>query len=189
MPRKKTPVATFVKMVGKRKRPVTARKNPDEGGTESKGLTGWVPTSLPLMDIGAGLSSYAGTNLVSRVGGNLISRKWAWGRHTPPIIAIVSFLGLLYAAEKSKRLKPYQVSILVGAGIAVIQAILRTWLPGIAWLAGTQPTGQLAASPSSPPQLTKGGSGVAPEDLEDDEADLGSFLDEDADLKTGIFSA
>lgn len=108
------------------------RKNPDTGKLV-------LPDLGPVYDIGAGLGTYAGTMILTRAVTNIGALKAPskFWRHAPPIISAILMATAWLVSSKWKAAKKYQTAILVGSGVALAHAFVRTWLPRLAWLVGS----------------------------------------------------
>lgn len=101
-----------------RKNPSTALANPPVG----QDLTHLV---LP------GFAAYAATRFFSRIIYSLVQKRWPrFGKHAGALAAATSFGGMWFFAHKVKRVAPYHDGILIGSGVAALQTIARTYLPG-----------------------------------------------------------
>lgn len=115
----------------------------------------------------AGAGAYAGSRVVSRIAHALVNSKWPqYAKHADPIASAASLAGVWIATSKVRKLEPYKVPAMIGAVIALIQSVLTTWMPGLAYQLGilpaSAPMGQLSGAPQG--QSGTGGEGEGEEE-------------------------
>ena len=174
--------ASIVKLVANR------REGKPKG---SKGLA-FIP-DLPIDEVVAGVGGYGATRLGARLANLPIQKRWPRvARHAPPALAAVGFFIILWLTGKlPKKYEKYIMPILVGSGIAVVHEAIRALTPGLGWLVGFDQPPILAPTV---PQLALRSPQLAVEPIDEDsyyreDPDVSQDTnDEDADLKTGIFT-
>lgn len=109
------------------KRPIARapRANPGPQGELMATLTPVLPA----------VASYAGARLIGRILRLVVGARIAQGRyakHFGPLGNAAAFGAAYFAGKKVARARPYQTEMLIGAGIALVQSLLETYLPGMA---------------------------------------------------------
>jgi len=107
-----------------RDRPV--RDNPGRAGGDL------MHTLTPILPAAA---SYIGARLIGRILRMIIGARIAGGKfekHFGPLGNLAAFGGAYYAGKKVASARKYQNEMLIGAGIALIQSLIETYLPGMA---------------------------------------------------------
>lgn len=178
--KKKSLVSSFIKQVkGKRK------KNPEgETALISNEATQVLET----------IAAMGGGYVIARATGRLVRNqtmaRWPKLSKHLAILGSMAALGLLaLATTRWGRLRKYHMSVW-GAGIGVLQGVIQTYLPGLSWLIDATPVVSIASGSS-------GTGDYEPDDMvylpaasasqnDDEVASVGD--EEDADLRTGIFS-
>jgi len=99
-----------------------------------------------------GLGSYAATRLTGRLLRAFLEKRLPKvAPHLGPVGNLGAFVALWFAAHKVRRLQRYHTPIVVGAGIALVQAIIQTYLPRLGLLLDAAPVQTVAT-----PQATSG---------------------------------
>lgn len=99
------------------------------------------------------VASYAGARLIGRILRMIIGARIAGGKyekHFGPLGNLAAFGAAYVAGKKVASARRYQTELLIGAGIALFQSVLETYLPGMSHLIDAgQP--QLTAQPGFGP--------------------------------------
>lgn len=139
---KKNAVVSAIKTIKKTaaKRPVARRSNPGNAmlADATKALSPILPAA----------ASYVGARLVGRILRMTVGQKIAGGRlqkHFGPLGNLCALLSAYYGSKKINAIRPYQQELIIGAGIALFQSILETYIPALSHFADAQP--QLTAAP------------------------------------------
>ena len=135
MTSKRRSLSKFTSGVSKR------RKNPNgngEGGSSSGGSKSgiWDETVAIATDLVLpGVAAYAGTRIAGRIGHAIGRRKSATAaKHMVPLSSLAMAISAIILAGKWDKLERYRTGIMVGSGIAAIQAILQAYVPMWAWV-------------------------------------------------------
>lgn len=166
------------------------RSNPD-GPAD---LVGEGPTSNPppMQDlvefILPGFAGYAVTKGMARIVQTQLSKKYPnGGKHIAAGATIAAFAAAWLLLHRIKRLQKYHTPAVVGAGIASLQTLVKTYLPKFGWAVTDLPTADTMPNGGSqllqdiaPKTLFPGG----PEIVDDDEdlTDASSASLDDMDL-------
>ena len=205
--RSRTKLGRFTRSIVKQ----GAKKANPAASAALKGFWKDLTDGLPIMDLGVGVGSYAATRCVTRIVQLKVQQFAAvrpWLRHTPPLVALLELLLTIYVTGKWKRAQPYRFAAGLGATLNLLQTTVETWMPRAGVLVGLYaPPPQPQLPTRSPPTRqasgddedyyddtgsdvsTLQGTGDAPDGtgVAEDVADLSG--DEDADLRTGVFSS
>lgn len=133
-----------------KRRATTARRNPaqDEEIPEI--------TSVEEMgvQVGTAFVGYGSTRLLARILYTALRTKYPklapWGGTGSTAIV---FLLVWLVGSRSEKLRKYHAALTVGAGIALLQNMIRTWVPKLGWMIGDYQ--QDAATPKALPSATK----------------------------------
>jgi hypothetical protein len=78
---------------------------------------------------------FAATRFGTRVAATQVAKRWPkLGKHAGVIASVGAFLSAWYLANRVKALAPYQMPLVVGAGIATGQTIIQTYIPRLGWV-------------------------------------------------------
>ena len=154
MPRKKKPsrLSLFKKNPATRK---ARRKNPDDAPAPRTYARRNPPLKTDLVQfLGPAVGAYAVTRFTGR-GLHLFGSRWpAFQKHLRPLGNLLAFAAAWLASHKWKRLEKYHTPIVVGSGLALIQSLVQTYLPGLAWLLDAEPARAVLAFPATAPSPT-----------------------------------
>jgi hypothetical protein len=126
MPRKRGAKRPISMPIASRKR----RRNPESA-------LGSVTSSKLWADIGGngllhGIGGYGGTRLTGRIVRNIIAKKWPnLAKHGGVIGNLIAAVAIYFAVKNWRKIRD---EAMLGSAIAVVQSILQTYLPGLAWL-------------------------------------------------------
>lgn len=140
MPKKNKVVSaikTIHKVSTRAKRPVR-RKNPGGGGGSSLAAD----AQRTLMPILPAAASYATARLVGRIIRMTVGAKVAGGRferHFGPLGNLTALLAAYYSSKKVNAMRQYQQEMILGAGIALFQSLLETYIPALGHLIDVGP--------------------------------------------------
>jgi hypothetical protein len=115
------------KKARRRRRSVTTyRKNPSSNP----------PMFMDLVEfIGPGFAAFAATRMATRVTALQIAKRWPkMAPHAGVAASGASFLAAWLLAHKVKFLERFHTPIVVGAGIALLQTAVQTWIPRLGWM-------------------------------------------------------
>lgn len=145
MPRKKKPsgLHLFKKTVAARK--PRRRKNPETAvpvRSATRRSNPPITTDL-VQSIVPAVGSYAATRLTGRIMRNFVGGRFpTWQKHFGPLGNVLAFIASWVLSHKWRRLERYHTPIVVGSGIALVQSLVQTYLPGLAHLIDAEPAGQ-----------------------------------------------
>lgn len=124
------------------------------------------------MFVGVGFAGFAAGRFVTRaVSLQVAKRSEKWAKHAGVAGGLVTFLAATFLARRWKVTEKYQTELQVGAGMALAQTIVQTYLPQLGWIvsdcnpqlpSATAATAEQSAAAS--PQST----GFLPDDEDDD---------------------
>lgn len=111
------------------------------------------------MFIGPGFGGYAVSRVASRVVANYASKlKPSLGKHIGAAASVSALVAAWFLADRWKPLAKYHTPIVVGAGIATLQTLIQTYLPGIGrFLDGPAAQPLMLPSPAATGALTNDG--------------------------------
>lgn len=138
---KKSPVSkvlAFHKFIKTRK----AKKVQQNPRDDDDGIGGLL--SETYATVAPGVAGYVVTKALPHILYKLLRRKtgtsfWAQeGTHKvlAGISSLVVLLGLYVTASKVKRLRAAKTALLIGSAVAIVDFVVRNYLPGMAWLVG-----------------------------------------------------
>ncbi len=111
------------------------RKNPSLTSNVSDFVSSSEVGQDIIHSIGPGVGSYAAIRLAGRLARATVGQKFpAYSKHIGAGGSLMAFLASYYAIKKVRALKRYEMPILVGGGVALIQTLIQLYLPGLAWL-------------------------------------------------------
>lgn len=128
------------KNAAKPKRP-SRRRNASGALAALGGSASAVLSSVPMAgDLLPGLGGYAATRMVGRLVRNVLGGRWPrFFRHYGPLGNLIALLAIWAVMEKWSKARKYKDPAVLGAGIAFVQTLLQTYLPGLSWLFDAQP--------------------------------------------------
>lgn len=119
----KSKVAKFKK---RRKAARSAKKNPAKGEITELGTR-----------VGAGFAGYTLARLVSRVAYAQAIKKFPnHASHAAVVASVASTAAAYYGTSKWDKIADYHDEITIGAGIALFQQVVQTYLPQYSWIVG-----------------------------------------------------
>lgn len=96
--------------------------------------------------------AYGATKLLARIVGVLVSRRFPRaGRHLAAISSVAAFGAAWFGAHRWKRLQPYHWPIVIGSGVAALQAVAQTYVPKYGWILSDWTPADQAALPAAAP--------------------------------------
>jgi hypothetical protein len=137
-------IVTAVKAINKHtraKRPITRAPRSNPGNA-------FLDTVMPVLPA---VASYAGARIIGRIFRMVIGQKIAAGayaKHFGPLGNLLAFGGAYIAGQKVASARRYQTEMLIGAGIALFQSLLETYMPGMSYIVDSSP--QLTAPTPAP---------------------------------------
>lgn len=126
-----------------------ARRNPEsETGTPSRRLKKVVVDTA--YDAGAAFAAYAATRVVGRLAYGQAAKRWPGAsRHVAVLASVASVAGAHYLAEFWDDAAKYEDALMMGAGVAAVQAVVQTYVPQYAYiLADWQTSAPSAGNPA-----------------------------------------
>jgi len=85
--------------------------------------------------VGAAFGGYAGTRLLSRAATTQLSKKFpGFAKHTGIVAGLLGVAGVYLVTRYWDRVSKYHESATVGAGVALLQGALQTYLPRYGWV-------------------------------------------------------
>lgn len=94
------------------------------------------PMFMDLVEfIGPGFASFAATRMATRITALQIAKRWPrFAPHAGVAASGASFLAAWLLAHRVKFLERFHTPIVVGAGIALLQTAVQTWIPRLGWM-------------------------------------------------------
>jgi hypothetical protein len=148
--RKRSPVA------------VTVRRNPTPA-------VDWMDLGT---EIGAGFAGFAASRLTTRiVSVQLAKRAPTYAKHAGVASSLATFLAAVLLAKRWKHTEKYADALAFGSGLALLQTVIQTYIPGLGWIvADCSPEVAAAAQPAAVAPASQGGL------LDDDDSDDDSWF-------------
>jgi len=118
---------------------------------------------------GAGFAAYAATRFASRVAYSQSVKRWPGAApHLHVAASLVSALGVYYGSKYWSKAEDYHEAAVIGAGIAVLQTAIQTYVPKFGWIvADVRDSDYVSKAPAARPTLPS--------------ADMSSLLLDDGD--------
>lgn len=164
-----------------RRKPVAKRNS----ALSALGVSGGAVENLAVT-AGFGVGGYVSTRLGGKFLRVLVGSRVAGGRfakHFTPVGSLATLIALWYASGKWQKARPHRESILVGSAVALVQALLQTYLPGLVGIIDGQPAlGDYTSNGSAAARFRRGVNGkrrgngangvryVSPGELESEDA-------------------
>jgi hypothetical protein len=179
MAKKKSGLVTFVKKANKLK-------------SESKSFLSKNPPIVTdvFQYVLPAAGAYVATRLVGRASRTFLGAKFPKiAPFAAPLGSLVAFGAIWYAAHKVSYTKRYHNQLMIGSGIALIQSLVQSVMPGLGWLFDSQPVFLAPVGDG----LKTVGDDMEVMDTEDLDAGLedspAAVTDEDfSDLQQGVFA-
>lgn len=130
---KKVKPASIVRRIARRRTVARVAKN--AGGSIARMAAATPSGSALVALVGPGVAGYGISRLLSRVVKNETGKRWPrLSKHATAGTSLLTVLLAYALTQKIKRLNKYQAGALVGTGIAAIQTLVQTYMPGLAWI-------------------------------------------------------
>lgn len=82
-----------------------------------------------------GFAAYGATRLLSRIVYTVVQKRWPKvGRHAGALSSVLAATAAWLGAHRIKQLKEYHDPIVIGASIAALQTVFRTYVPRYGWI-------------------------------------------------------
>lgn len=105
-------------------------------------------------NIGAGFAGYTATRFVSRVAYSQAVKRWPnASKHVYAAASALSAAGVFAGTRYWKRAGDYHEPAVIGAGIALIQTLIQTYLPKFGWIVADVNAEQYGATKKRAPAL------------------------------------
>ncbi len=160
------------------------------------------------IQVGSAFAGYGGSRLAARILYTALRKKYPrlapWSGSGA---AAMVFLAIWLGGGKVKSLQKYHTALTIGAGVALLQNVIRTWIPKLGWMIGDYQ--QDSATPAALPPQQNRQAAAAPAEIDtstaagdddnygvDDDGDgvlddIGDILnpgETQSDLYGGVFS-
>lgn len=104
-------------------------------------------------DVGAGVAGYASVRLASRIGFAQAVKRWPnAAKHVHAASAAASAAGVFFGTKHWSKVEDYHDAATIGAGIALFQTVVQTYLPQFGWIVSDVNADQYAAKPKQQQQ-------------------------------------
>lgn len=111
---------------------------------------------------GAAFAGYAANRILGRFVYSKAMARWPEaGKHVAVAASVAGVAGAYYLPEFWAPAKDYEDAVLLGAGVAAIQAVAQTYIPRYGWLVGDWQEPEASGLPVAG-SLTAGGAAAAP---------------------------
>jgi len=98
-------------------------------------------------DIGAGVVGYASVRLLSRIAFAQSLKRWPGAaKHLHVAASAASAAGIYFGSKHWSKIEDYHEAATIGAGIALFQTALQTYLPQLGWIVADVNADQYAAT-------------------------------------------
>lgn len=125
-------MAKSKKTLARRRR--ARRRNPDEAPRERASRFTEDATDLAYT-VGAGVAGYAVARVTARGAASLAQKKYPkLAKHAAPIGSAIGAVGAWLASRYWEKAADYHDAVTVGAGVALAQSVIQTYLPQFAWV-------------------------------------------------------
>lgn len=126
------------KVFWKRSKQQRRVKNSDDGGMSSRGLLADAKNDA-LGVVLPGVAAYSGTRFLYYIVQGMTGKLVRAGKHIN-ILSQMAILGAVwYAGRRVRSFRPYAIGAVAGTAVAVIQAVIQTYLPQLSYLVGLPP--------------------------------------------------
>lgn len=89
------------------------------------------------VSVGAGFAGYAATRFIARAAFSQAIKKWPKGaKHAHVAASAIGAAGVFFGSKYWSKLDDYHEAATIGAGIALIQTAVQTYLPQFGWIVG-----------------------------------------------------
>ena len=106
-------------------------------------------------DMAPAVGGFVGTRLISRIARVQVSKRLpALGKHAGPLAGALSLLLIWALTSKLKSLHRYKAPAMIGATLALLATIVRTYMPNLAWLFDESATVAALPATSGAPKAT-----------------------------------
>lgn len=96
-----------------------------------------------------GLGSYAAPRLAARLARRLVARKRPdLAKHAAVFAALLVVVGVWFSPKFWARARKHDMALKLGSTIAMVQTLVQTYLPGLAWIFDSDPL-MLPAPPAA----------------------------------------
>jgi hypothetical protein len=87
------------------------------------------------MQVGAGFAGYTTTRFLMRAAYSQAVKRWPkLAKHIGVLTSAVGATGVYFGTKYWEKAEDYHYSATIGAGIAVLQSVLQTYVPGLGWI-------------------------------------------------------
>ena len=127
-------------------------------------------------NIAAGFAGYGVTRFLSRaVYSQVVKKRPQLAEHAYVVAAAVGAAGAYFGSKKWAKVADYHEAISIGAGIALLQTAVQTYIPKFGWIVGDVSASQYVKAAAKPAAIANLDLGAA---LGEYEEDLGSVAAE-----------
>lgn len=130
------------------------------------------------LQVGAGFAGYTATRLLMRMAYSQAVKRWPnFAQHLGVLTSAVGATGIYFGTKHWEKIDDYHESATIGAGIAVLQSILQTYVPKLGWIVSDMDASQYVKPnlPEADLDELSGFSGI--EDPPDDTPQIASSFD------------
>jgi len=161
---------------GARSRRVSLRRRHRDGGASPSGWTrnpavfagvDWVETGKL---VGIGFGGFAAGRLMTRiVAVQVAKRKPTWAKHAGVAANALAFAAALFGARRWSKTKPYEMPLVLGTGLSLLQTVLQAYFPKLGWMVSETTPDQIAEASGQQQLPAAQTTGYLP----DDDGDVG----------------
>lgn len=99
------------------------------------------------VNIGAGFAGYAATRLISRMAYSQAIKRWPNGAAYANVIAsAIGATGVYFGSKHWSKIADHHEAASIGAGIALLQTAVQTFVPKFGWIVGDVSAEQYVAT-------------------------------------------
>lgn len=111
----------------------------------------WVETGKL---VGVAFGGFAAGRLATRiVAVQVAKRKPTWAKHAGVAANALTFAAALFAARRWSKTKPYEMPLVLGTGLSLLQTVLQTYFPKLGWMVAETTPEQIAEASGQGQQL------------------------------------
>jgi hypothetical protein len=97
------------------------------------------------MQVGAGFAGYTATRFLMRAAYSQAIKRWPrFAKHIGVLTSAVGATGVYFGTKHWEKAEDYHYSATIGAGIAVLQSAIQTYVPGLGWIVSDMDPSQYA---------------------------------------------
>ncbi len=127
------------------------------------------------VNIGAGFAGYAAVRFFARMVFSQVIKKYPHiAQHTGAAASLIAAVAAYFTSKHWKKLSPQHEAIAIGAGIALLQSVITTYVPKLGWVVSDYKAEEYTSKSALP--ITGGAEATS-------DFDLDALLASDSDLE------